>query len=964
MEDWLNDMVERGLLTPAQAEEARQRSIDETATRPAPVPPAPGVAVPATPSTTVPTVFSCVPCGRVYTLAGANPAAPPVCPVCGIPLRPMQLGSLIAEAAPAAAAIDGQPFGRYLIRRELGRGGMGIVYEAWDPVLGRSVALKMLSGAGRDLDATAVERLFREARAAGKLRHPAIVAIHDVGQAEGRHYFTMDLVDGAGLDVRLGLPDAAGKFPLRRRVEILAEVAEALGFAHAQGIVHRDVKPSNIAIDRAGRVMLLDFGLARDSTLAVEGLTASGALLGTPHYMAPEQASRSAGRAGPPADIFSLGVVLYRCLTGELPFPGDEVQALLATVSDDPVPPAKKNPRVHRDLDTICLKCLEKDPKQRYPHGAALALDLRRYLAGEPIEARPAGWAARLWRRFTRRLAAPPPASEQVLRAEEEKSRAIEMVRAQADAMKLLEQARPALDRAQQYLYDRNASYEELAKRVDAAQAILEPALAKAPDLALGHYLLGKAWSLKGLDDRAEACWRESIRLDASFGAAHFHLGSLLVERAYTWPLQYLPADRPAHAGEALRWAAEAEAAFQKALTLGSGFDDAPLKLLASAMVAFTKGDKEASARMCRSGIADFAGAAGVEDFHWLLGVCATGDEKNRALDRAIEIRPKHVLARFIRANQRWEKKDIAGAREDFDETVHIRPHFSAARNNRGYFLITLGEFAAALQDLDEAVRLNPNDAVALNNRGLARSQLGDKAGAIADHTESLRVNPRYAVAITNRGNVKRDLGDLEGAVADHTLALNVDAACAAAYTNRGLTRADLGDFRGAISDYEASIGLNPLAPNAWNNRGIARGVLGDHQGAIADITEAIRLQPGFYSFYNNRAGHLLHEGNPDAALRDCEKALELNPRHVASLSTRGAIKSLRGDVEGSETDFARALELNLTDADTWLERARVRAGRGDRSGGAADVRKSLEIAAPAWRSRVEAEALLAELQR
>ncbi|MBI2923102.1 MAG: tetratricopeptide repeat protein [Planctomycetes bacterium] len=962
MEEWLRDMVERGLLTPQQAEEAGRASDDETLPRPAP--PTPGSVVPPTPVTTAPSVFSCVPCGRVYTIAGASPAAPPACPACGAPLKPMQLGSLIPEGASAAAAVDGQPFGRYLLRRELGRGGMGIVYEAWDPVLGRAVALKMLSGNGRDLDATAVERLLREARAAGKLRHPAIVAVHDVGQADGRHYFTVDLVEGAGLDVLLGLPDAADRFPLRRRIEVLAEVAEALGSAHAQGIVHRDVKPSNIAVDRTGRVMLLDFGLARDASVATDGLTVSGVLLGTPHYMAPEQASRSARTAGPPADVFSLGVVLYRCLTGELPFPGDEVQALLATVRDDPVAPATRNPRVHRDLDTICLKCLEKDPAQRYADGGALALDLRRYLAGEPIEARPAGWAARLWRRLTRRLAAPAPAGEEVRRAEEEKSRAIEAARLQAEAMKLLEQARPALDRAQQYLYDRNASYEELAKRVDAAQAILEPALAKAPDLPLGHYLLGRAWSLKGLDDRAEACWREAIRLDASFGPAHFHLGRLLVERAYTWPLQYLPGDRAAHAGEATRWAAEAEAAFQKALQLGSGFDEAPLKLLAAAMVAFTKGDREAAARMCRSGAADFADAAGVEDFHWLLGVCAAGEEKDRALDRAIEIRPKHVLARFIRANQRWEKKDLAGAREDFDETVRIKPHFFAARNNRGLFLFMGGEPALAVPDLAEAIRLSPHSAVAWNNRGIARSALGDKAGAVADYNEALRLNPRYSQSMANRGGAKRDLGDLEGALADCTRALEFDPGCAGAHTNRGLVKADQGDYAGALADYEASLRLNSRSPYAWNNRGIARAALGDYRGAIEDFTEAIRLMPKYHGFYANRAEHLLHEGDAEAALRDCEKALELNPRHVAALAGRAAIRSLRGDVEGSETDFARALELEPADADTWLERGRVRAGRGDRSGGLADLRKSLEIGEARWKRRREAEAMLAELGR
>ena len=261
----------------------------------------------------------------------------------------------------------------------------------------------MLSGTGRD--STRWRSSACCEAAPGQLRHPAIVAVHDVGQADGRYYFTMDLVEGAGLDVLLGLPDAAERFPLRRRIEVLADVAEALGSAHEQGIVHRDVKPSNIAVDRSGRVMLLDFGLARDASIAAEGLTVSGVLLGTPHYMAPEQASRSARSAGPPADVFSLGVVLYRCLTGELPSREMKSRPCSPRSGDDPVAPATRNPRVHRDLTPSASNASKRTPRNATrtappsPRPPAL-------LAGD--RSPPAGWAARSGVALTRRFAAPP----------------------------------------------------------------------------------------------------------------------------------------------------------------------------------------------------------------------------------------------------------------------------------------------------------------------------------------------------------------------------------------------------------------------------------------------------------------------------------------------------------------------------------------------------------------------------
>ncbi|MBI3268964.1 MAG: protein kinase [Planctomycetes bacterium] len=307
------------------------------------------------------------------------------------------------SAAPPAGlgsepSVKGRPFGRYRLLFELGRGGMGIVYKAWDCELRREVALKTLARHAVE-EPEAVERFRREARSAARLRHPNIVQLHDVGQWEGTHYLTMDFIDGGNLEsaMRSLLP--------RRFIEILRDVSLGLQAAHEAGIVHRDIKPANILLDRHERPFLTDFGLAREWKSQTEApMTQSGAVLGTPQYMSPEHASGRPETVVPASDLWSLGVVLYEYLAGRRPFeaPG-QLQVLWNVFHEDPVAPtlaaAKAGRRaVHRDLETICLKCLEKEPARRYPSAAELAADLGRFLIGEPIAARPASLRHRAWR--------------------------------------------------------------------------------------------------------------------------------------------------------------------------------------------------------------------------------------------------------------------------------------------------------------------------------------------------------------------------------------------------------------------------------------------------------------------------------------------------------------------------------------------------------------------------------------
>jgi serine/threonine-protein kinase len=302
------------------------------------------------------------------------------------------------EPAGAPAEPPGAPgrlprsFGDFELLEEIGRGGMGVVYRAWQKSLGRTVALKMILG-GELASAADLARFRAEAGAAARLDHPGIVAVHGFDECDGQPFFTMQYVEGTTLASRV----SQGPLPPREAARVVAAVARAVHHAHQQGILHRDLKPSNVLLDRHGQPHVADFGLAKrvqgePGQSAPGGLTCSGAIVGTPSYMAPEQITAGRGRLGPAADVYSLGVILYELLTGRPPFrAAAALDTLMLVLEQEPVPPRLLNPRVDRELEMICLKCLQKPPGLRYATAERLAQDLEAFLQGETISARPSG---------------------------------------------------------------------------------------------------------------------------------------------------------------------------------------------------------------------------------------------------------------------------------------------------------------------------------------------------------------------------------------------------------------------------------------------------------------------------------------------------------------------------------------------------------------------------------------------
>jgi eukaryotic-like serine/threonine-protein kinase len=322
---------------------------------------------------------------------------PRTCPQCGARVSERRVEGLcpgcLAKHSLQIPTTRAQVLGDYELLGEISRGGMGVVYKARQRSLQRLVALKMIL-AGHFARAQDVQRFKAEALAAANLQHPNIVAIHEVGQWEGHHFFSMDYVEGPTLAELV----AKQPLPAEQAARYVRTIAEAVHYAHEHGVLHRDLKPSNILIDGDKQPRISDFGLAKLAQ-ANSDLTLSGKAIGSPSYMPPEQSVGRRSAIGPHSDVYSLGAMLYHLVTGRPPFAAETVQATLMQVLEhEPVPPRALNPGVPRDLETVCLKCLEKDPRRRYSTARELADELGRFLEQRPIEASPINVIGRSWR--------------------------------------------------------------------------------------------------------------------------------------------------------------------------------------------------------------------------------------------------------------------------------------------------------------------------------------------------------------------------------------------------------------------------------------------------------------------------------------------------------------------------------------------------------------------------------------
>jgi tetratricopeptide (TPR) repeat protein len=625
------------------------------------------------------------------------------------------------------------------------------VHRGTDLELGRAVAIKFLRE-GLLADAKARERFQREAKSLARMDHPHVVRVHDAGQAGDRLMLVMELVEGDSL-ARVLEREPRGS---RRALELLEQAARGVQHAHEKEIVHRDLKPENILV--AGSVAkVADFGLAHLGDGA-SALTRTGAVLGTPLYMAPEQV-RGEG-ATPRTDVYALGAILYQVATGRPPHEGDTISQVYERILHaDPVAPRKRDPAIAGELEAVAMKAIEKDPIHRYASAQAFADDLRRHLDGKPVEARPTPTLVRFFRRATRNRARLAVAAAVLLAVAlalalwtRERSRAERTDR----AANLLESARA--------LIDRDAG--------DDARALVEQALAIAPDLPLAHYRLGEAWESRGWYEQAASSFRHAADLDPQSGLARYRLGRVLLWRSYLSSLNMWTVPDPADRERGERLAREGALEIEAARATGNAFDDDVRRETASAMIAYLREEKERVRTICGEAIARFGRREGVEELHWLQGLVEKDPAARRkAYDAALALRPRFPLALYSRA---WTPGGDALA--DYEEIIRIAPGLAEAWIFRGSILaLDRTDYAGAARDFDELIRRGVHLAPAYNGRALARLRTNDWDGAIADCGEAIRVKPDgYHLPWLHRAEARLGKGDADGAVADATRALEI----------------------------------------------------------------------------------------------------------------------------------------------------------------------------------------------
>lgn len=974
---------------------------------------------------TIPSAMVCPTCGRALPVGPAGSPAALACPACGAPPRapagpavaadPSAATLPLADPAappPAAAAATlptgatvfpsgpgpvsllppppddtaGRPFGRYTLRAVLGSGAMGMVWKAWDPELGRVVALKQLrldAGAG----AEAVARFQREARLAGRLHHPNIVGVHDVGIVDGRYYLTMDFVEGRTFAARLaearpqrsptaatgtaGAPDRAGADgALRRDVELLALIAEAVAYAHREGVVHRDLKPANVLLDAEGRPHVTDFGLAKETAEAVRpsgtgaatAVTLGGQVIGTPAYMSPEQARGEVARVGPATDVWALGVMLYEVLAGDPPFRGATGWEVLAAVcGEEPEPPRRRNPRAPADLEAVCLCALARDPARRCPTAADLASDLRRWLGGDPVSARPSSFVGRSWRAAARRrqLWLPAVAAAAAL-ALATGWVGRERIHHGARERTLLAQIETAVRGLEDQV--KRTRMPDEARNALATQplGLLDRLVADAPECAPAYAWRGRVHELLDDDARAGADFERACALDPAHPRARFLRGMFLIRR-YTWARGYprrafllgrmLPLPTRPETSDERRWRetglADLEAG-ARAPTAAAREPADPISAaewaIGRATAAFFSGRPEANAEVLQilSGVTH---PQACKIRGRTLVFLERYAEAEAAFTRTVEDWPLDAEGWVGRASARecqalvaQEKGEDPGAGltraiDDLGEAlrcpVDLAPIFVLRANLLRQVGLALAErgqdprptYARALADLDEASRRAPGTPAHLSDRGaihLVLSQAEADRGtdpepslrrALADLDTALRLDPALSQALFNRGVTCRCLGiaaaargqdpgdSFARALADFTEALRADPENAALYADRANTHLHLGEA-------EAGRGLDPRPR---------------FRAAIADAAEAARRVPGAATVHGSlgnacmRLGEAEAQrgGDPAAAFRRgidaYAEALRLNPGFTRAWGNRGNAWLLVGQFAAARGQDPRA---------------------------------------------------------
>ncbi len=871
----------------------------------------------------------------------------------------------------------------YDVQAVLGRGGMGVVYKAWHVRLQRTVALKMVLF-GDFARPEERERLLREAAAVAGLQHPNIVQVHDVGDHDGRPYFTMEFVEGGSLAQKAaGTPQPAGQ-----AAALVATLAEAVQAAHQNGIVHRDLKPGNILLTADGAPKITDFGLARrleDS----DRPTLTSDLMGTPSYMAPEQANGQRDAIGPGVDVYALGAILYELLTGRPPFRAETATATLQQVlADEPAPPSRLNARVPRDLETICLKCLRKEPCRRYASAVALAEDLRRFGAGEPIRARPVGRLERTVKWARRRPAAAALIAATLLLAVSGGGAALwyigDRVERRADAQ----------SRSRQINHEANANLDE-------AEFHLREVRAKLDDPLKVAELLSDMDRWRATVEKARHAWQRASSACASdapsvMESTRSRLSSV---EAALWSEEnsfHLAAELDEIASEALtltddksqvQKAATKYAAFFATQSLNVDQDDqtqltsalrsSSICLVLAAgldhwaeITALEKTKTQRLARLLelaraadpdpwrdrfrdpdvwrdRAALSELAENVNVEKQSPMilaaLALCLakTGGDGAMIYKRALLSYPRDFWLHMRAASHAKEPAEMVGL---YLGALAVRPKSAVTHNNLGVALRYQKDLTGAIAAFKKAIELDPKSAYAHNNLGNALREQQNLPQAIAAFKKAIALNPKSAVAFNNLGIAFVEQKDLPAAIVAFKKAIEIDPTFIFAYSNLGAAYSEQKDLPRAMAVFKKAIELDPKSAQAHLNLGIALRQQKDLPGAVAEFKKTIELDPKYFTAYYDQGNHLHDLNDLQGAIAAYEIAIELNPRFATTYSNLGRALHKLNDLPGAVAAYKKAIELDPKDVGAYTNLGLALRQQKDFPGSIAALKRAIEL--------------------
>jgi eukaryotic-like serine/threonine-protein kinase len=837
---------------------------------------------------------------------------------------------------PDAAAREGQTvpptLADYEVLGELGRGGMGVVYKARQKSLKRLVALKMLhvGGGARPEE---LERFRAEAETVAHLEHPNIVRIHEVGRQGGVPFLCLEFVEGGSLQRRLaGSPVAA-----RPAAQLVETLARAVHFAHERGVVHRDLKPANVLLVGAPDASpeqwvpkVTDFGLAKRIDVEA-GQTPTGAVLGTPSYMAPEQARGWSSVVGPTADVCALGAILYELLTGRPPFrAATPMDTVLQVVQEEPVPPARLQPTCPRDLETVCLKCLEKDAHKRYATAQDLAADLRRWLKNEPIRARPAGvWERSVkWARRHPAIAALVAVSslallagvagivghhhhlqrrvEEAIQGEQEARADNDDAIRQREEQRLRGECEPLLDQAESALARRDSwEAEHLALRVQ-DKAVGEAAL---------EDLKARAASTVSEAHRLRVVLKNYQQLFRGLDEALFQLNHRL----------FTGIDDPAHLAATRQAAHEALTLFQVAseAELGPVLDD-----------RYSGGEKRQILLGCYHVLLILADA---EAGQWSALAAgkqgAPGDRETvgralRILERANKLVPSAQVYHLRKARYLDLLAETAAARKEraladkahpigpLDEFLVGSDRWLEAQQQRD-----AKKQRDALQHFERALQDEPKLFWARLFLAVGRLQLRQPGQARVHLTVCIDQRPEFVWSYLIRGLLHAEQLEFKSAEADFAKARELiqrSADRSAEYVlhvNRGALRARQGAYGAAVEDFTKAIALRPEQFQAYLNLGVIHGEQGRREEAVRLL--AASLQPFRLPAAVGVALPWQDWRKLNEAAGQLGKAIEIKPELALLYRQRAQVHLLRNDRASALQDFRQAIRCERRGPET-----------------------------------------------